>query len=247
MRWAYGVTTVPTRRKELLPRTLNSLKDGGFPSPRLFVDNCKSPREYDDLGLEVSVRGDQIKTAGHWMLSAWELYIRNPGAERYAIFQDDFVTYPNLRKYLDRCEYPKRGYWNLFTASCNCLKLPSNPTGGKMEGWFEASLVADHDKSEEQWQTGRGAVALVFNREALLTLFQSQHFVERPMDSCMGTRKIDGGIVAAMNKAGWREYVHSPSLVQHTGTYSSMGNMPHKPSPLFYGEGFDALELLKCA
>ena len=37
LRWVYGVTTVPERRADLLPRTLVSLDRAGFPSPRIFV------------------------------------------------------------------------------------------------------------------------------------------------------------------------------------------------------------------
>jgi hypothetical protein len=50
------------------------------------------------------------------------------------------------------------------------------------------------------------------------------HLIERTVDPHRGWRAIDGGIVEAMKQAGWSEWIHNPSLVQHTGQMSSMGN-----------------------
>lgn len=59
-----------------------------------------------------------------------------------------------------------------------------------------------------------------------------------------GHRSIDGGIVTALAEAGWKEWVHNPSLVQHTGLVSSMRSKPHPRATSFRGEGFDAMELV---
>ena len=42
-RWAYGVTTVPSRRDNLLPITLGSLRKAGFDKPRLARDAMDAP------------------------------------------------------------------------------------------------------------------------------------------------------------------------------------------------------------
>ena len=48
-----------------------------------------------------------------------------------------------------------------------------------------------------------------------------------------------------MNKAGWTEYVHIPSLVQHAGNDSStLGNI-NKMATDFPGEDYDAQSFLK--
>jgi hypothetical protein len=88
--------------------------------------------------------------------------------------------------------------------------------------------------------------ALVFSRDALVTLLSSRSLVEKCLASEERTRlkRIDGGIVNAMNLAGWSEYVHDPSLVQHTGVLSTVGNQPHPEAESFPGETFDALHLL---
>jgi len=231
--WAYGVTTVPQRVDELLPRTLASLAAGGFDSPRLFVDGVKDATDYDKFGFNVTTRNPQIKVFGNWVLSMWELYLRDPDADRYALFQDDFVTCRNLRQYLEVCSYPAKGYWNLYTFPENeKLVEPGGSTG-----WFLSR------------QTGRGAVALVFNREAVVTLLEQPHIVRRSISA--GRRRyraVDGAIVESFRKVGWSEYTHNPSLVQHTGMKSTVrkDGIPEKwESKTFRGEDFDALELVK--
>lgn len=222
MKWTYGVTTVPDRFGELLPRTLASLARAGFDQPRLFIDG-PGPLPGNLDTYEVTRRVPRIRTHGNWVLSAYELFIREPTAERYAIFQDDLITYPNLRQYLEACAYPKNGYWNLYTFPENDKKNP---------GWSLSN------------QLGYGALALVFSNEALRTLLSQRHLVERPLDANRGWRSVDGGIVSAMKKAGWKEYVHSPSLTQHIGHVSSMGNKEQPYAKSFRGEDFDALSLI---
>lgn len=235
IKWSYGVTTVPCRKDSLLPMTLSSLRVAGFPEPRLFVDGAtpKQAREYEEqFGLLVTSRNPTIRTYMNWVLALAELYGREPYANFYAVFQDDFVTYSNLRQYLEKCEYPGRGYWNLYTFPVNQAICPKHPNGLEKIGWYPSN------------QLGRGAVALVFNRETVLTLLTHQHMVERPIDVDRGWKAVDGGVVTALNKAGWQEFVHNPSLVQHQGTISTMRNKPHKQATSFKGTDFDAMNLL---
>lgn len=228
--WAYGVTTVPSRRDDLLPKTLQSLSRAGFDKPRLFVDGDSDTeswrREFD---LEVTCRYPNIRTYGNWTLSLAELYFRQPRHTYYAIFQDDFITYRNLRQYLERIRYPDKGYLNLYTFPRNQVLAPN---GGRTIGFYKSN------------QKGLGAVALVFSEEAVVNLLCHQHMILRPRDLVRGSRAVDGGIVTALRKAGWYEYVHNPSLVQHTGTVSSMRNHKHPQATSFRGENYDAMELL---
>lgn len=233
MRWSYGVTTVPVRQHTLLPRTLTSLARAGFDRPRLFIDDCptKLARDYEDrYGLPVTSRFPRIHTYMNWTLALAELYGREPTADRYAVFQDDFVTYRRLRDYLDRSPYPEGGYLNLYTFPDQQARIPQGHVG-----WHRSS------------QHGRGAVALVFSRQAVKALLSHQHMVERPEDTHRGTRSVDGGLVTAAKKAGWTEYVHSPSLVQHTGYVTTMGSRRHPDAPQFWGEDYDATGLLELA
>jgi len=228
VKWAYGITTVPERRDNVFLRTLQSLYCGGFESPRIFIDDCHDPKPYKNFGLPITIRGDCIRTHGNWILSMYELYIRQPGANYFAIFQDDFVTYPNLRKYLEKCEYPKAGYWNLYTFPKNQDLAPKDGSFG----WYLSN------------QMGLGAVALVMDNKTTQLILASAYMVGRPQSVTRGHRAVDGGIVSALAEVGWKEYVHHPSLVQHTGITSSMGSSKQSLSRSFKGEDFNALDLL---
>ena len=241
MNWAYGVTTVPSRSGDLLPKTLRSLAAAGFDKPRLFVDGLPdqelTPWFHSFGGLEITNHFPKVKTAANWTLALAELYSRHPTFERFAVFQDDLIAVRNLRPYLDSIPYPCKdpprnknkeilGYWNLYT-------FPHNQElAAGRKGFFESN------------QRGRGAVALVFDRHACLTVLGSRHIWDRAADSKRGDQCIDGGAVTAISLADGKEYCHNPSLVQHTGLVSTMGNRPHPQAPSFPGEHFDAMELL---
>jgi hypothetical protein len=241
MRWAYGVTTVPERAENLLPKTLASLVAAGFDKPRLFIDGSEELRLYRQFNLECTFRFPKVRAYGNWIMGVWELFLRDPKAERYAMFQDDLITYPNLRQYLDACTYEDNTYWNLFTLRSN------EPSFLKERGlpYPDKSHIGFYNSN----QRGRGAVALVFSRQALMTLLNHQHMIDRINDTQRGHRAIDGGVVEAMTKAGYRELVHSPSLVKHIGEESIIGStdpdhMKQKPINLWNGDKFDAASLI---
>lgn len=243
MKWQYGVTTIPSRRRTTLPGTLQSLKSAGFDQPHLFVDGCDDgPSWRREFDLErVTCRYPAALTAGNWVLSLYELWARDSTANRYAIFQDDFVTYKGLREYLDWSPYPENGYLNLYTFPMNQRLAPKTPSGGTVDGWFRSN------------QLGKGAVALVFDAKAVRALLGQPYIVDRFLtvdeNPVKGGRRcdrsIDGGIVDALKAKGVAEYCHSPSLVQHVGHESSMNNHGQKQAESFRGEGWDVRELIK--
>lgn len=246
LRWSYGVTTVEERRRDLLPRTLESLCRAGFDRPRLLVDNCRDQVGYaEEFGLPVSVRAIDpgakfgLRTAGNWHLSLLELWIRDPHADRYAVFQDDIVTARNLRAYLDAAPYPSRSYLNLYTFPPPYQVEPLTP---EHRGWYLAKRRRDGGP------TGKSACALVFDRDATIALLTSRRFLERHTCPIRGFKAIDGGITEALDEVGIKEHVHWPSLIQHTGRQSSRaevkGQVPFPTAPSFPGEDFDLLTLL---
>jgi hypothetical protein len=239
MKWSYGVTTVLSRREDLLPQTLGSLARAGFDRPHLFVDGGGA---WDSFGLDVTQRTPNVGVAGHWVLSLYELYVKAPSADRFALFQDDLLACVGLREYLSRCPFPERGYLNLFTFPSNTLVCPVED-GRRVMGWFRSRVL--DQKKDPIAQTGRGAVGLVFSREGVQTILSSRLLAERPTDVARGHRAIDGGVVNAMNAAGWSEYVHNPSLLYHTGERSAMGNVPHRQTDVWNGENWNPLTLLR--
>jgi hypothetical protein len=249
--WSYGIMTIPQRFATTLPHTVNSLKEAGFDNPRLFVDGCNEIELMETHGalladLEVTYREPAVKHFGNWILSMGELYIRDPNADYYAMFQDDIICSNNLRPYLEKtCPTDARGYWNLFTFPENEHLATFDKEGQRrpqeIVGWYESN------------QLGKGAVALVFHREAAVRLLSSSFMWNRPKDPDRGWRNIDGGIVQAMvlsPRDGWREFVHNPSLVQHVGMDSTLKHTSgwhgaQAISKCFLGEEFDCMTLLK--
>lgn len=248
MTWTYGITTCPARLETTLPQTISSLATAGFPLPRLFVDGLQEHSQYlkPFQHLEMTCHFPKVNVAGNWILALWELYIRCPNSDRFAVFQDDIIACQNLRLYLERCKYPEKGYLNLYTCPSNSEMIQLQRLG---IGWHESN------------QLGRGAVALVFSRAAVVKLLMAEHLVAKPQDPHRGWRSIDGGIADSFRNAGWKEYVHNPSLVQHVGQASTYDKRkknftkdgpfpthiwPNRwQSPLFRGEDFDVLELLQ--
>lgn len=245
MKWAYGVTTVPERIGDLLPRTLRSLAAGGFDTPRLFVDGTDSRNMVKEFGLDATLHWPRVLCAANWSLAMAELVHRHPDAARYAIFQDDCVTMRNLRRYLESCRFPERGYLNLYTFRDNEEVIKNQP-----HGWYEAKVLGGAEQAAPYyWQGGKGAVGLVFDRAGALALLASDHFWQKAFCGDRRGRQIDGTIVTAMNKVQFREYVHNPSLLQHLGEKSTVrmgandNGVPHAQAWSFPGEGWDALEL----
>lgn len=236
--WAYGVTTVPVRRRTTLPKTLASLAAAGFHAPRLFVDGDYDANSWvQEFKLECTAHYPPLRTFGNWVLGLWELYVRSPLCTHYAMFQDDLIMSKNVKEYCSRTCKQEKTYWNLFVFTERPPKgnqhlCPRHPDGRYVDGWYRSN------------QLGRGAVSLVFSREAVIELLKQQHIVDRPLDSAWGHKKIDGGICEAFKKAGYTEFVHNPSLVQHIGDVSSMGNPPYLPAQEWRGEHFDALACL---
>lgn len=246
MSWAYGVTTYkpdvnalttrerqmgrhpPYRRLDLLPKALASLRAGGFHAPMLFVDGESDPTSWrEEFRLEVVCRYPRIGAFGNWLLALGELYIRMPNAHYYAIFQDDILVSRNLRSYIESIEYPDKGYLNLYT-------FPKNHALSRGRTGFYPSN-----------QKGLGALGLVFDREAALMVLSDPYMAKRPRDKQRGHKYIDGGVVECLKQHGWTEYVHNPTLIQHTGSLSTLLNPRWGKSPSFMGEEFDLMRLLQ--
>jgi len=241
--WVYGITTVPSRLNTTLPITLETLKNAGFDKPRLFIDGVSSPEEYQRLNLETTCRYPAVRTAGNWYLSLAELYYRNPTADLFALFQDDIVICKNARQYLETLPYGRRSndhvYWNLhsFPANEEIWQEGSNPQNGvrpkdHVSGYYDSN------------QLGKGALALVFDRPAVVKVLGSEYLAIRPQDLNKGHQGIDGAIVTALNNVGYKEQVHYPCLVQHIGKISTMGHGSYPLSTSFVGESFDAMRLV---
>lgn len=244
MKWAYGVSTTPGRRDDLLPQTLSSLARAGFDRPRLFVDGCDDPESYRHFGLPMTVRspgpdGRGAGNFGNWWAAAVELFsaAETRCADRFLIFEDDILCCRNLKQFLEQCELPA-GYWNLFT-------FPQNERLAKKRGdcgWFEAV----REMNDFPWPVSRGlgAQGLMFDRETLDKLIRSQ-IMSKHLQGKRFDRRIDGAISNALGSLKIFEQCHYPSLMQHVGRFTTIpGNPQQPPAASFPGEDFDCMELL---
>lgn len=221
LNWCCGLTTVPERCEDLLPATIESLVATGFPAPTIFMDGpCEGLYK---LPMQVVNFHPKVGHLSNWMTALFHLYITNPKADRYAIFEDDFITCSNLREYLDSQELPLKVYWNLLTHDVNLAKA------GPDEGWHESN------------QKGKGAVALVFSPQAVRDLLTNIDFVNRQKGRA---NSADGTVIDLLKPMGYKEWIHNPSLVQHVGLVSSLG---HKYGPVrgFRSTEYNPMELLQ--
>lgn len=206
LRWSIGVTTVPSRIGSLLPATLRSLAKAGFPAPTLYVDGDGLLGALNGLYSFSVVRSSPVGHLGNWIAALIGVYTSAPLSDRFALFEDDLEAVEGLREYLETVPYPEKGYLNLLTHDHN-LTL----TNGE-EGWHPSD------------QRGRGAVGLVFDRRTLRDLLSSMEFVDRPYKAALhnGIACADGMVLESLKKAGYTEYIHCPSLLQHLGIVSTM-------------------------
>lgn len=223
IKWAYGVTTHYHRLHSYLPTTLESLSEGGFDKPWLFIDDCPFEKysEYHRFqAAGYTYHSPVIKAVGNWILGMYELMIRIPNARYYAMFQDDILVVKELRQYLEKSGMIDGCYYNLYTFPENQQIADKK---GSM-GWFETN----------QW--GRSATGLVFTQSTLARLLSTESIVNKVLSVNKPWKNLDGAIVNAMSKHGYKEYCHNPSLIQHIGDKSVIGNKRFPKSKSFSGE-----------
>jgi len=238
LRKAYSLTHVKTRNLAMtsfsfavtscfdrmqsgaLNETVQQLNKAAFPTNQLV-------RSVD------GVDGEPYGMYGNWILTAWELWLRNPKSDFYCIFQDDIICCKNLKPYLQATLSPHANcYFNLYCGRSNTEHVKDS---SQTPGWYSSN------------QMGRGALGLVFTRPAFMQLLSSQEIVGHPQEP-EGTRGIDKTICLASRRLGIIEKVHYPSLIQHRDegdVPSTRRPQPGRISPCFVGDEFDAMELLR--
>jgi len=174
-------------------------------------------------------RNGAYGVVGNWILSAWELFLSEPNAHMYALFQDDIRCCPDLKVYIEKTvNIHRKVYLNLYTSDSNTQFVEE--TDNPYKGWHESN------------QMGRGALALVFSRPILFELLTSESLMAHAQSR---TDSIDGAICTCLSRQKKiRELVHYPSLVQHLDEDvcpSTLKKLPGRVSPCFQ-EDFNPME-----
>lgn len=244
-RWAFGMITCSERIDSgLTLQTLRSVHAGGFDLKKLtlFVDKSEKGKIRAFNGsdnLESILFRSKIGAWGNWYLGLQELMIRHHDCAYYAMFQDDFVMCKNTLKYIEAClhKIPTMSYLNLFSF------LNSQWEVEHVRGvWKKGAYMVD--RPQQSQQCGRGALAYVFPRDAVVGLLSSKAVVMKSISVTNPTKNIDGAVVDGLNAAGWTEYVHGPSLVWHTGVQSVVrpDKVWENNADTFPGEEYDAMK-----
>jgi hypothetical protein len=232
------VTTCPARLSTLLPETIRAVRAAGF-DPDIYADGLLSQEQKAGIQVLLSEQakvhdGHNVQPFSHWYRSVLTMFMQHPWSQWYVVFQDDLTCPKTLLQYILNSKLPPKAYFNLFTFMENEQVAAESSTG-----WIEAY------KTKKGVQFGRGGVCLMFRHDALTALLSQQHMLMRRLNYKRGNTSLDGAIVEAMTQAGYREYIHNPSLVQHTGHVSSMGNKQHEQAKTYPGDDFDLMTLLK--
>ncbi len=198
--WAVGLMTAP-RAKPTLQKTLRSLSDAGFDHIHVFAEPG-SPVPEASRNLSVTIHKQRLGTFLNFYTSLSRLLSENPGADTFAVFQDDIEAARDLRQWCDSQLWPlNAGVVSLFTPRLHA---------GPEVGW---RLVSPGYKRV------CGAQALVFRRAELLQFLSDPLILHRLSKRRHNNDAVLAGWVA---RNGSSIAYHTPSLVQHIGAVSSI-------------------------
>lgn len=204
-KWCVGITTAP-RRVSSLDASLEAIVNAGWTRPRIFVDgDVRIPHQWSDL--PVSCRTPKVGAWPSYYLALTEMFMRDPSADAYALFQDDIelLRRTDLRAYLERVLWPGEnpGILSLYCSSEYTRKDP---------GWH---------RFPENWIWG--ATAFVFSPDAVRGILSSAAVLDHRLEGAGdGLKGIDVAVGQWAEKTNTPIWFPTPSLVQHTGQVSTL-------------------------
>jgi hypothetical protein len=239
---AVGIRCVG-REPATIWRTLDSLRQTGFPAPHLFVDGPFPALERLAAHGPVTWHGERIGGWPNFLLALAELHLRQPEAGHYLLVEDDVVFCRDVAAYLER-RRPGLEIASLYTSARVERAIRARGTG--------------FTRLNPGWQVASGALALLFSN-ARLEQFLASDFVRgyrrRPPADLDprhfrrdGLHHADCVVGRFARDAGCGIQYHYPSLAQHIGGVSAMypgitGKHANRSSADFPGEEVSALKL----
>lgn len=208
MRWAVGLTSA-WRQSPTIETSLSSIQSAGWKTTRVFAEPGSQILSGDNSvsGHSVCERAGTLGAFPNWYLGMTELYLREPLAEAFLMFQDDVMLAANTREYVERTLWPapEVGVVSLY---CPSQEHVSGCTGYKRidSGW-------------DAW----GALAYVFSNPGLRAFLSDLVVLNhRHHGPAGGLRNIDSVVGNWCQRVGLPYFVHVPSLVQHIGATSTI-------------------------
>jgi glycosyltransferase involved in cell wall biosynthesis len=198
--WAVAVLTAP-RKPPTLPATLASLCQAGFERIYLFAEpGAAIPTSASSLPLVRHRR--RLGPLGNFCFAAQALLAAHTDVDCYAIFEDDISAARGLRRWCDQNFWP--GGHDVVSLYTSCVLGDDRP------GWQTLNLG--------RYRTF-GALAFVFRGPALRD-FLADADVQRHLG--WGRLGADAVIGEWALKRGIGIAHHSPSLIQHEGSTTSL-------------------------
>lgn len=203
---AVAVTTAP-RPVPTITDTIASLGRAGFDDIVVVAEpGSPKPKAMDSARIEWFQQRHQRGPWPNWLDALGMLLERSPDADAYLIFQDDIEAAHGLRGWLERELWP--GY-----------------LGAKEIGVVSLYTVAEHDRAKDGWfrllrsqlpQKALGALGSILPAHAARTLLANPPNPNwsTGIDYCLGN---------LCSREGLSYWLHSPSLLRHTGATSSIG------------------------
>lgn len=200
-RWAAGVLTAP-RPTPTIAETLRSLARAGFSDLHLFAEpGSWIPDEFAHLPR--TRHGRRLGNVGNFHTTLTTLLFLEPEADAFVVFQDDVEAPPGLREWCEREFWPhSAGIVSLYTCGAQHDQSP---------GWRLLSPGLHHTL---------GGLGFVFRRSVLEEfLCDGRSFAFRRAKA----RTCDDGVLGEwVARRGASIAYHTPSLLGHTGTHSSL-------------------------
>lgn len=216
--WAIGVQTC-NRNENYLNHSLESVSRGGWDHLTIFADyesNISS-------NYPINYRPYQFGDWSNWICGLFELYVLNPKANYFLMFEDDITCCKNLKTYLEWA-IPRLGDFG-----CLSLYTPNR---------YKKEIDCWHDESDADWALV-GGQAILFTRKSLKRFLSNEKILNySELSNIAKDRAI--GIWAFKQET---VLYHTPSLVNHCGENSTTGSIMHK-SIDYVGDDFDANSLI---
>ncbi|MEJ7592634.1 MAG: hypothetical protein WKF77_13875 [Planctomycetaceae bacterium] len=216
------MTTAP-RAVPTLGRMLDSLRHAGWSDAYIFAEPGSS-LEGVEAGHHWCPRGKRLGMFSNWYLSLTELVLREPKADAYVLCQDDVVFCGGVRSYLEQVLWTNSSPQVL---SIYCAAVHDQFDACGFHALDAGSLTC-------------GALCLIFpNSVARALLCDSMFFHHQRFGTSNEFGSIDSLVGSWCQKSGITYYVHSPSLAQHIGDWTTMsghrGNSPRRAAASFSG------------
>jgi hypothetical protein len=228
MQWSVGIAAAPRSSDSYLKHTIESVASN-FQDVHVFAE----PLLENPGGVILHRHGEQFGDWSNWLCGLFSLIAIRPKTDYFLMLEDDVSLCKNLEYYLEGLipQIGKFAALSIYTPrryARNYGRYVHNECHG-IQTWGSQALVFGRHE----------AVRFLSSPEVLLHRSYGDNYQGRDISNA----RKDAIIGLWADRENLPLYFHSPSLVQHTGLISSLGNESHES--LYVGSDFDAMQLVE--